>query len=327
MAQQAAPPIAELNRQRIWIRRRDVAIALVANTLPLAGAVWIVWALLNGGAVGGFEVGLFLVGHFLTMVGLELGYHRYFAHRVFKTHRWFELLLGVLGSSSFQGGVILWTATHRRHHANTDKELDPHSPVANHITGKWIKARGLWHAHVGWMFNQRYLKPPGWERLALDMFRDPQIFSLHLNYWKWGLLGLLTPAVLGGLWYQSLLGAWLGFLWGGLLRVFVANQLMYATNSLCHTIGTRMFKRFDNSRNILPLSIVSIGLSLHNNHHAFPAAASLQFRWWQIDIAGGLIWILEKMGVVWDVRRPTAEMIAQKLTGMEIESPVSRTPE
>jgi stearoyl-CoA desaturase (delta-9 desaturase) len=167
------------------------------------------------------------------------------------------------------------------------------------------------------MFDRRRLKPLGWERWAMDMFHDPELFKLHVNYWKWGLLGLLVPALIGAAWYGSWAGWWAGLLWGGLLRVFVANQMLYCTNSLCHTIGSRMFDRDDNSRNLLVLAPLSLGLTLHNNHHAFPASASLSFRWWQLDITGALIRLMEKTGLAWDVRRASVEEREQKIRSMK----------
>jgi stearoyl-CoA desaturase (delta-9 desaturase) len=282
--------------------RRDRLIVLTANLVPLCGTLLLAWDLLHGshilGKPGWLEFGLFFLGHFLGMVGLEVGYHRYFAHRSFKAGKRLTLLLGVLGSMSFQGGVIWWVATHRRHHAHTDREGDPHSPNAGYPPTIAGKLRGLVHAHIGWMLKRTSLKPPRWEAWAQDMFRDPLLLALHLSYWKWGVLGLFIPALLGGLWHGSWQGAAAGLVWGGLLRVFTCNQLMYATNSLCHTVGSRMFKRTDGSRNLLLLSLPSIGLSLHNNHHAFPGNARLDFRWWQPDLAGWLILSLAKLNLV-----------------------------
>jgi stearoyl-CoA desaturase (delta-9 desaturase) len=302
-----------LNRQQAMVKRRDFLIALFANMLPYIGFFTVIGLIASGHPVHWFEVILFLSGHFLAMIGLEVGYHRYFAHKAFKTHPWFEALLAILGSSSFQGGVILWTSIHRRHHAHTDTALDPHSPVVPQGSSLAVRMKGFLNAHIGWVFDQNKVKPMGWERLVADMFRVPSLFRLHVNYWKWGLLGLLLPAIAGGLWYQSWYGVWTGFLWGGLLRVFSATQMMHCTNSFGHTIGSRMFRRADNSRNNNLTTFISIGLSLHNNHHAFPGAANLQFRWWQLDLAGMLISLLEKLGIVWDVRHTGAGVIEEKL--------------
>jgi stearoyl-CoA desaturase (delta-9 desaturase) len=167
------------------------------------------------------------------------------------------------------------------------------------------------HAYIGWMFDPKSLKPRGWERMTPDMFRRPDLFRLHVSYAKWGVLGLVIPAILSGAWYQSWQGLLSGFLWGGLLRVFVANHMYYVTNSFGHLVGTRPFRRKDNSRNNMLLAIPTLGLSLHNNHHEFPASASVSLHWWQPDISALVIRILEVLGLVWEVRRPTPEQIRE----------------
>jgi stearoyl-CoA desaturase (delta-9 desaturase) len=292
-----------LRRRVAWMIRRDQLIAAVTNIVPAGGALGVAVSICSGQAVHGFEIGLFIAGYVLTLAGLEIGYHRYFSHRAFKTSPRFAALLAILGATSFQGGVIWWVATHRRHHAHTDREADPHSPRTAPGAGLWQRANRLWHAHIGWMFDPGCLKPPGWERLATDLFRDPTLFRLHIHYAYWGMLGLALPAVAGWLWYGDLRGMLNGLLWGGLLRLFAANHMMYCANSLCHAIGRQSIPCEDDSRNLTGLALLSLGLSLHNNHHCFPSAAILRFRWYQIDPAGMLIGLLEKFGVVWDVRR------------------------
>ncbi|MDB5796586.1 MAG: acyl-CoA desaturase [Paucimonas sp.] len=312
-AQAASRPRTAREMARI---RRDRRIILVVNLVPLLAVVLVGCDQLRAspllGRPGWFEFSLFGISHLLGMVGLEVGYHRYFAHRSFKAGRGLTLLLGILGSMSFQGGVVWWVATHRRHHSHTDREGDPHSPHAGFAPGFLGRLRGFFHAHVGWMFDPRCLKPPQWEAWAQDMFRDPLLLALHLNYWKWGLLGLALPALLGGLWHMTWEGALSGLAWGGLLRVFSCNQLMYATNSVCHSFGSRMFPRADGSRNVLLLAPVSIGLSLHNNHHAVPANARLDFRWWQPDPGGWLILALAKIKLVSHLNLASQEQIALK---------------
>lgn len=301
-----------LLRERARTSRRDLILALTANIVPLLGTAFLLTSIFAFGmSVHLFDVVLFAVCYFLGMIGLEVGFHRYFAHKSFKTSKPIEMLLGVLGSMSFQGGVILWTATHRRHHGNTDEPSDPHSPVAPAGSGPGRRLSQFMHAYIGWMFDAHSLKPKGWERMTPDMFRRPDLFRLHVSYAKWGVLGILIPALVGAAWYQTWQGFVSGLLWGGLLRIFVANQMYYITNSFGHLIGTRPFRRADNSRNNLLLAIPTLGLSLHNNHHEFPASASVSLRWWQPDISALVIRILELFGLVWDVRRPTRVQILE----------------
>lgn len=291
----------------------DRLIVIASNFVPALTAVLVVVLVLQGRPVTAFDLWMFAIAHLLGMVGIELGYHRFFAHRVFKAGPVVTYVLGVLGSMSFQGGVIWWVATHRRHHGNTDREADPHSPVFGFGGGPMRRLRGLLHAHFGWMLSPEHLKPRGWERYVPEMFKDALLFDLHVRYWQWGLVGLAIPALIGGVWYGSWHGALSGLVWGGLLRVFSCNHLMYAINSLGHSVGSRMFRNKDESRNNVLLAPVSIGLSLHNNHHAFPRSASLAFRWWQLDLAALLIWLMEKLGLVWEVHRTSRDDIEKRL--------------
>lgn len=311
-----------LERRQRALRRRDVIVAALANGVPAAGAALALLPLLpmfGGVPLPRFEAGLFAVGYLLTLIGVEVGYHRYFSHRAFKTSRPLALLLAVLGATSFQGGVIWWSATHRRHHGKVESADDPHSPRAPAGAGLGTRLGRLLHAHVGWMFKAACLKPPGWEKQAPDLLRDPLLFRVHVGYAMWGMLGLLAPAVAGGLWHGNWAGMLSGFLWGGLLRVFAVNHMVYAANSLCHTVGTRPFRCAGNSRNIALLALPSLGMTLHNNHHGFPGAASLRLRWWDIDPAGILIGLLEKAGLVWDVRRVApAALAARRRCGLPL---------
>ena len=297
-----------------WIRRRDMVTALVTNFVQLGAFVFVVVEVASGRLPSAYAVAAFAVTFVLNIIGLEVGYHRYFAHRTFKTTRWLALGLAILGSMSFQGGVIWWTATHRRHHRHTDESGDPHSPVLHGTSKWWNRLFAIWGAHIGWVFDHHRFKPAGWERWGLDLFRDRALFRIHSNYWKWGLLGLALPALLGAFIGQAgVQGAWEGLLWGGLLRAFVVNQIMYSTNSLCHLVGTRSFRTRDNSRNLSVLAGPTFGLFLHNNHHAFPGCAQLGFHWWQIDPSGAVIRMLEATGLAWDVRRASPAQIQHKL--------------
>lgn len=304
--------------RRARIARRDVRIVSIVNLIPVLTVAGVIAYFVAGGRVTAFEWTMLVVGHLLGMVGMEVGYHRFFAHRTFKAAKWLTYTLGILGSMSFQGGVIWWVATHRRHHSFTDKPEDPHSPVAGYLDQGFMgRVRGIVHAHVGWMLKPNHLKPAGWERWVPDLFKDPLLFQLHVNYYRWGLLGLAIPALIGGLWYGTWLGALSGLVWGGLLRVFTCNHVFYATNSICHSFGSRMFPRKDHSHNNMWLVIVSIGLSLHNNHHAFPRSARLNFRWWQIDIAGALIKALSWTGAITEMTVATPQEVQAKRATIE----------
>ncbi|MBX2866032.1 MAG: acyl-CoA desaturase [Leptolyngbyaceae cyanobacterium MAG.088] len=283
-------------------------LSLITVLLPLLGTI-VAIALLPFAPIGISEVALFIVFYILSMVGVEVGYHRYFSHRSFQANKSVQALLAILGSMAAQGGVIFWVAHHRRHHQYTDQERDPHSP---HLHGDnfWGQLRGFWHAHLGWVLEGEISNSA---LFAKDLLRDPLISSINRLQQIWVLLGLLLPAMINGL----ILGTWIGFLqgllWGGLVRIFVGQQVINATNSICHMFGSRPFQSGDQSTNNVWLAIPSIGQSWHNNHHAFPSSAVTGLEWWQIDIGTWFIRGFEQLNLVTNVKRPSAKMITNKL--------------
>jgi stearoyl-CoA desaturase (Delta-9 desaturase) len=254
------------------------------------------------------EISLLAVFFLLTMIGLEVGYHRYFAHQAFRTSRLVERVLAFLGSIAMHGGVIWWTATHRRHHARSDSPGDVHSP---HVAPQEGGVYGFFFAHLGWMFDPAHLQPGEWARRVAPMYRDSYLFFLNRYYLQLSLAGVLLPGSIGWLMQGTADAAFGCMLWGGLIRVFLTNHAIYSLNSVCHMFGRRDYGApHDESRNNGWLCLWTIGGSWHNNHHAFPRTATNRFRWWQLDIAGSVITFLEKVGLVWDVYRPSAQQIA-----------------
>ncbi len=250
-----------------------------------------------------------LIGMFvLTAVGIEVGYHRYFSHRSFKANRVVSATLAILGSMAAQGPVMYWVCLHRRHHEYSDSLNDPHSP---NLHGKSIvaKIQGLWHSHIGWMFNHEIPNPVYY---SPEILRNSDISGISRLYFVWLLLGLAIPTILGGILRESWSGAWHGFLWGGVVRLLVGENVIWTINSIVHVFGSRPFKTQDGSRNVFWLAIPTLGGSWHNNHHAFPSSAINGLSWWQLDIGGYLIKALEFTGLVWDVKKPTSQMIEAK---------------
>jgi len=284
----------------------DRRLAWVVTCVPAAGTIVALALPFFGIPITGVEIGLWLTLHMLSLTGVEIGYHRLLSHRSFKAHTAVRVTLAILGSMAFQGPVIWWAATHRRHHSFSDREGDPHSP---HLHGKLL--RGLFHAHMGWLFVQESTRARGWDRYVLDLYRDRAMFRVHANYFVWLALGLVLPGVAGGLLTLSWIGVLLGILWGGLVRIFCVNNVFWAINSVTHTFGTRPLRANDQSTNNIWLAIPTLGQSWHNNHHAFPSSAVMSVRWWEVDIGAWLIRALEKVGLVWDVKVPTAEMISR----------------
>jgi stearoyl-CoA desaturase (delta-9 desaturase) len=282
-------------------------VSLATILIPVLGsiaAIGLPWRT----SIGLVEIILFMSMYALTLLGVEVGFHRYFSHRSFQTTPVIKIILAVLGSMAAQGGVIFWVAHHRRHHQYTDQLNDPHSPHL-HGDGIWNRLHGFWHAHLGWTLGGEITNSM---LFAKDWLQDPIIAKVNQLQQFWVLLGLIIPAAIDGLITKSWMGVLLGFLWGGLVRIFFAQQTISSTNSICHIYGGRSFNSGDRSTNNLWLAIPSWGQSWHNNHHAFPSSAIVGLKWWQIDPGGVLIRILEKVGLVWQVKVPTEGQIAAK---------------
>jgi stearoyl-CoA desaturase (Delta-9 desaturase) len=282
-------------------------LSRITVSVPLVGAILAI-SLLHYSPIGWIEVGLLVGMYAITIFGIEVGFHRHFSHRAFQTTKFVRVILAILGSMAAQGGVIFWVAHHRCHHQYADRPNDPHSP---NLHGDDIKGRlrGFWHAHAGWVLAGEI---PNSLLFAKDVLRDPIIFKV--NQWQhiWVLLGLILPAIVDGMISRSWMGVLQGFLWGGLVRVFLGQQIINSTNSICHLYGERPFHSNDCSTNNLLLAIPSWGQSLHNNHHAFPNSANVGLKWWQIDPGYWVLWILKKMGLIWDVKVPTASVLEMK---------------
>jgi stearoyl-CoA desaturase (delta-9 desaturase) len=282
------------------------------TVLPFVGlglAVWQLW----GGALNWSDVIVFAIVYPATGLGITVGFHRLLTHRAFKTKPWLRFTFAAMGSMAIEGPVISWVADHRKHHAFADREGDPHSPHVDHGQGLKGALKGLWHAHVGWLFihTQRGNK----ERYAPDLLKDPIVSFVNKTFFLWVIVGLIVPFLLGWAIGGTLMTGLTGLLWGGLVRMLVLHHVTYSINSLCHFFGRRDYETDDESRNLLWLAPLSFGESWHNNHHAFPTSARHGLKLWQIDISAMVIRGLEITGLAWDVQRPTAERMATKRAG------------
>lgn len=272
-------------------------LAYVTVCVPAAGfAAAVAQACLVGFTAtdGGLLAAMYLV----TALGVEGGLHRFFSHRAFAAGTAVTVALGAAGSMAAQGPIVFWVATHRIHHAFTDTDRDPHSPrpIGDGVRGR---LRGLWHGHVGWLFTVRR---ENWSRHVPDLLANRAVMTVNKLYGSWVLLGLALPAALGGLLTGSAGGAVGGLLWGGLARIFLLDQVTWGVNSIGHTLGSRPHQTRDNSRNVAPLAPFSVGGSWHNNHHARPSLATTRHTFWQADITGAFIRVLDLLGLVRDVR-------------------------
>ncbi len=228
-------------------------------------------------------------GYGLRMWAVTAGYHRYFAHRTYRTSRAFQLVLAVLGATAMQNGPIWWASVHRRHHKHADGPDDPHSP------GK----HGFWYSHVGWVFD-RTVPQPRDESNVRDLTRYPELVWVDRHDW----LPLTAYAVA-----CFALGGGPGLVWGfvvSTLAVFHATMLI---NSLAHVCGSRRYATADRSRNNALLAVVTLGEGWHNNHHHFMSSARQGFFWWELDITYYVLRWLARIGMIWAVREPPATVI------------------
>ncbi|HEV7942115.1 MAG TPA: acyl-CoA desaturase [Solirubrobacteraceae bacterium] len=262
--------------------------------------------------LGASDLAIFAGMYMLTAIGITVGFHRLLTHRAFKTHRITRYTLAILGSMAVQGPAIDWVADHRKHHTFTDEEGDPHSPHAGQGAGVGGMLRGLWHAHVGWLFSTHGQASS--KRFARDLLEDPVMRALNRAFPLLVLASLLIPFLLGlALSGGSLTVALAALLWGGLVRIFLVHHVTWSINSICHFFGTRRFPIEDHSTNVFWLALPSLGEAWHHNHHAFPRSAFHGLRWWELDPSGWLILGMARIGLAWDVVRVSAESQREKI--------------
>ena len=226
--------------------------------------------------------------YYLRMFGLSAGFHRYFSHRSYKTSRVFAFVLGFIGQCSLQMGCLWWASHHRHHHRYSDQPEDVHSPTR----------RGFWWSHIGWVLCKKYKSMN--EKLIKDFLVYPELVWLNNNTW------LPVNAYIAAL---VLMFGLEGFLWGFVVSTVFLWHGTFSINSLVHVWGAQPFKTDDNSRNNIIGVILTMGDGWHNNHHYYPISVRHGFRWWQIDPSFYALWTLERLGIVWDLKRPSRELL------------------
>ncbi|TQM06246.1 acyl-CoA desaturase [Pseudonocardia kunmingensis] len=300
------PDAAPLTDGRKSATEQALVIAfMVVPLLALAAAVPLAW----GWGLSWLDVVLAVTFYFLTGLGVTVGFHRYFTHGSFKAKRPLRIALAVIGSTAFQGTVIGWVADHRRHHAFSDKEGDPHSPWL-FGTGPRAMIRGFWHSHMGWILDRDRTNA---HRFAPDLLADRDIVAVDRLFVPLTLASLAVPALIGGLVSGTWWGALTALFWAGLVRVAVLHHVTWSINSICHMVGDRPFAARDRSANVWWLAVLSFGESWHNLHHADPTCARHGVQRGQVDISARVIWAFERLGWAHSVRWPTTRRL-QKLT-------------
>lgn len=275
------------------------AVVLVVVIVPLLAtmlAIRLLWAR----AVHWLDIALLVSLYSLVALGVTVGYHRMLTHRSFRPHPIVKFVLLVLGSMALEGPALQWAATHIKHHAQADREGDPHSPV-----------EGFFHAHIGWIFDVDAIDPHVYCR---NLLNDPMVVFVSRTFVLWAVLSLVLPVVIGG---------WTGLLWGGLVRIFLTHHVTWSVNSVCHTFGRREFETSDQSRNEWVVGLLAFGEGWHNNHHAFPRSAFHGLHWWQFDLSGYVIRTLERLGLAHDVYRISPDMITRRAARISQNEPPS----
>ncbi len=297
-------PVRGVNQLDPRGARIKARTAFGVMAIPFVGSLGAAW-MWHLGLATWLDAGLFGVMYVLHMAGVSIGYHRFLAHRAFKTSSVFRALILLCGSMAAQGPILFWVTTHRRHHTYSDKPGDPHSP---NLLGdsRAERLRGLWHAHMPWMMAPDM---SSWSYFAQDILKDRTLLFFNRTYFYWVLLGLLIPAAIGGLATSSWTGALSGLLFGGFARMFLANQFAWCVGSICHRYGSRPFDNRDHSTNNWIVAFLTFGEGLQNNHHAFPAWYRHGVRWWEPDLSGWVLTLLGKLGIVWELRSPSREVI------------------
>ena len=297
------PTTAPLVEGRKSVLEQSLVIAfMIIPVVALAAAVTLTWGWGHHAARRRDRD----VAYFGTGLGVTVGFHRHFTHKSFKATRPMKVALAITGSLAFQGSIVSWVADHRRHHAFSDKEGDPHSPWL-FGTGPVALARGFWHAHMGWLFDRDKTNA---RRFAPDLLADRDIAAVDRQFVLLTVVSLGVPALLGGLLSWSWWGALTAFLWGGLVRVGLLHHVTWSINSICHMVGDAGRSAPATTR---PTSggwpCSPFGESWHNLHHADPTCARHGVKRGQIDISARLIWLFEKFGWVHSVRWPTPQRL------------------
>lgn len=226
-------------------------------------------------------LGLFF--YCLSGLGITLGYHRLLTHRAFKVKPWLKKGLLIAGTFAMQGGPLSWACLHIQHHRFADKPGDPHSPQ-----------KGFWYAHCGWIF--RHYRPC-YRRYGKWLLKDKEARHVNKYYLYYSSLGLLLPGLLLG---------WMGFLWAGLLRLFLSCHLTWSINSICHQWGKRTYDTLaDKSKNHPLIALLTFGEGWHNNHHRYLQMPFLGHHWYQVDMGKWLILLFARLGWVWDLKIPS----------------------
>src|SRR5207248_1786962 len=297
----------ELMGRKSALERRITVGAVIVPFVAFVLAI----VLMLGRGVSVLDLACFAVMYSVTGFGVTVGFHRLLTHRSFDAPHPVRIAFAVLGSMSVQGEVIKWVADHRKHHAFTDEEGDPHSPHLHEGDGWLGVLKGIWHSHVGWMMSRREYIPA--EKYARDLVNDRAMVFVHRTFVLWVAVGFAIPfaagLAIGGTWAAALTA----LLWGGPVRVFMLHHATFSVNSICHLYGRRPFDTGDESRNNWVVGLLALGEGWHHNHHAFPTSARHGLSRLQVDPSWWIIRALQRLRLAYNVRTPSPKRMVEKL--------------
>jgi stearoyl-CoA desaturase (Delta-9 desaturase) len=267
---------------------RDSATDIVyPSTIPFIIVHLVCFAAIWSGVTAG-AVALGIGLYWLRIFAIGAGYHRYFSHRAYETSRAFQFVLAVLAQSTSQKSVLWWAANHRDHHLHSDTELDVHSP----------RHTGFIYSHVGWIFSR------GQETMNVNRIADFAKYSELMWLHRYEQAPAFALAVI-----CFALAGWPGLIVGFFWSTVAVYHGTFCINSLAHLVGRRRYVTGDDSRNNWLLAIITMGEGWHNNHHAYQSSARQGFCWWEYDPTFYLLKLLERLGLVWNLKLPTAEVM------------------
>ncbi len=292
----------EMSRTEKIVNLGAVVVPFLATLLAIV-LLWNSW-------VTAADLVIAAAMYLLTAIGITVGFHRLLTHRSFQTFKPIEYAFAILGSMAVQGPVIAWVADHRKHHAHTDEEGDPHSPHVDPDGGVKSVFSGLWHAHTGWLMSSQ--GRADWKKYAPDLYEDRGMRTISRQFPLLVLASLALPALAGYLVSGTLVGALTALLWGGFVRIFFVHHVTWSVNSICHFLGSRRFDTDDHSTNVFWLALPSLGESWHHNHHAFPRSAKHGLKRWEPDPSALVIVTMEKLGLARNVIRISPQRQAER---------------
>jgi stearoyl-CoA desaturase (delta-9 desaturase) len=273
----------------LTVNNRPIVSLLHVKSLPFAlvhlGAVVLPFFVPFSWGLVGLALALYLVRIF----GITGGYHRYFSHRTYRTTRWFQFVLAVLGAASLQKGPLWWSAHHRRHHRHSDQEGDLHSP----------RLQGFFWAHVGWILAA--------DHEATDIERVPDLAKYPELHWLDDYHAVPAIAMAVALY---LLGGLPALVWGFFVSTVLCWHCTFMINSLTHMFGRKRYVTRDDSRNSAILAVLTLGEGWHNNHHYWQSCTRQGFFWWEFDPTYYVLRLLALAGIVWDIKEPPRHVVA-----------------